>query len=272
VARSPNNPVPGVRTSNLLREVAFNWKEVADHLEEVGTKESFEYSLKLCRAGLMAGPSSGFALAGLLHFLSRQKSAGTLDHLKNKDGELVAVFICPDSPFPYLNEYFEYLNDSYFPTIENEGLLQQSSSVANLKADIPPVENELEFELTPQEAYSRLYLLDAEELWQRMQRKKKIDLSAGVKIIDLRSRDDFDHFHLPGSEWKDFYEVINPTAQMIAQLKKQKVFLVCTMGNRTGIAARILRKKGVSAYSIKGGMTEWSRLNFPRWRPEICRT
>lgn len=92
-------------------------------MEEVGTKESFAESLKLCRAGLMVGPSSGFALAGLFSFLSKQKASNNLDKLRNKNGKIVAVFICPDSPLPYLNEYFEYLDESNFPAIENEQLL-----------------------------------------------------------------------------------------------------------------------------------------------------
>lgn len=104
VTRSSNNPVPGVRTPNLLREIAFDWQKVTDHMEEIGTKESFAESLKLCRDGLMVGPSSGFALAGLFSFLSKQKVSNNLDKLRNKNGKIVAVFFCPDSPLPYLNE------------------------------------------------------------------------------------------------------------------------------------------------------------------------
>ena len=62
VARLPNNPVPGVRTPNLLREIAFDWKEATDYTEEVGTKESFEKSLELVVAALSPGraPASPF--------------------------------------------------------------------------------------------------------------------------------------------------------------------------------------------------------------------
>src|SRR4051794_19349944 len=54
---SPDGAVPGVRSEARLREIAFEWRDVADCLIEVGTKESYKNSLDLCRAGFMAGPS-----------------------------------------------------------------------------------------------------------------------------------------------------------------------------------------------------------------------
>jgi cysteine synthase len=59
----------------------------------------------------MAGPSSGFAYAGLLRFLGEQPD---LDGLRNKKGEVVATFICPDTPFPYLDKYSTILDPSDF--------------------------------------------------------------------------------------------------------------------------------------------------------------
>ena len=45
---------------------------------------------------------------------------------------------------------------------------------------------------------------------------------------------------------------------------------VCPMGVRTKVLAEVLREKGIEAYSVRGGLTEWSAKNFPRWRPDIC--
>ena len=36
IIRTPNNPIPGVRTRGLLNMIAFNWKNYTDHVEEVG--------------------------------------------------------------------------------------------------------------------------------------------------------------------------------------------------------------------------------------------
>ena len=103
--RSQTDTVPGVRSMRRLKEIAFDWGDVLDHHVEVDSKESFKKSLELCRAGLLAGPSSGMALLGLMQVLEKHKSEGTLDQLRNKDGEVVAVFVCPDSALLYLEKY-----------------------------------------------------------------------------------------------------------------------------------------------------------------------
>jgi cysteine synthase A len=158
VSRKPNNPVPGVRTDNLLRQIAFNWKDYVDYREEVGTVESFKKSLDLCRSGIMAGPSSGFALVGLLNHLKKQPP----EQLAGK----IAVVIFPDSPLPYINEYFEYLDNSNFPTIENEHLLQNKGKI--LKKEIP---GEVKG-LNPMEAYHLLYIDTPEKLWEKLRKNK----------------------------------------------------------------------------------------------------
>ncbi len=74
---------------------------------EAATKESYKKSLDLCRVGLLAGPSSGFALAGLLRYFDQQKD---LDRFRNQEGEVVSVFVCCDTPFPYLDKYSTILD------------------------------------------------------------------------------------------------------------------------------------------------------------------
>jgi cysteine synthase A len=110
VTCTEGQPVPGVRSVSRLKEIQFDWRDAMDHHIDIATKDSFKYSLALCREGIVAGPSSGFALAGLLQFIKAQKDAGTLDKARNKDGEVVAVFICPDSALLYLDNYSKYLS------------------------------------------------------------------------------------------------------------------------------------------------------------------
>ncbi len=272
VARLPNNPVPGVRTPNLLREIAFDWKSATDFTEEAGTKESFEKSLELCRSGIMAGPSSGFALAGLLSFLSKQNGSGSLNRFRNEDGEIVAVFICPDSPLPYLNEYFEYLDESHFPKIENENLLINKPDAKKRKAvRIEERPRAASFELEPEEAYEMIYSLPIQETWRRLKENKKVLTRSGIEIIDIRSRGEFLHFHLPGSNQMESYKIIENLQKLSRKWKNRKVALFCPMGVRTRIIAEALRKKGIKAYNVRGGLTEWSAKNLPRWRPDICK-
>lgn len=269
VARSPNNPVPGVRTPNLLREIAFDWQKVTDHMETIGTKESFTESLKLCRAGLMVGPSSGFALAGLFNFLSKQKANGNLDDLRNRNGEIVAVFICPDSPLPYLNEYFEYLDESDFPTIENEQLLiNKPARKKEVKAQL---QTYADLEIRPEKAYEALYSYSGKELWNLINKNKTVAISDGIELIDVRTPEEYQHAHLPCSKNIDHVEVLQNISTLSNQRKQRRVIAICRSGRRSMLVAEALRQNGVEAFSVQGGMIEWSRLNLPRWRSEICK-
>jgi cysteine synthase len=106
---APNEAVPGVRSAAKLKEIGLDWSSAADWVVEVRTKESFKHSLELCRSGIVAGPSSGFTIAGLYRFLESSKAASALGKLRNEDGEIIAVFVCGDTPLPYLDKYSTHL-------------------------------------------------------------------------------------------------------------------------------------------------------------------
>jgi hypothetical protein len=126
VCTAPGDRVPGPRSHALLAPVQFPWKSSVDHIEEVGSHDSFSLSLSLCREGLVCGPSSGFNLKGLYQFLAARKADGSLAQLAGEDGEIHCVFLCCDLPYQYINEYFDKLGPEYFPTIHNEVGAQQS--------------------------------------------------------------------------------------------------------------------------------------------------
>jgi len=123
VMRDDESYVPGVRTRGLLQLIGFDWERHVDDIQKVVTASSYRMSMQLSRRGIVGGPSAGFALAGLLQYLEGSKKAGTLDRLRGRNGEAQCVFVCPDSPIPYLDEYFKYLEAADFPDIQNEELL-----------------------------------------------------------------------------------------------------------------------------------------------------
>ncbi len=109
VITAPGETIPGVRTDERLQEVQFDWREFLDDTEHVGKDKAIRLSLELSRTGIAAGPSSGFALAGLHQFLARRQAAGTLDQLRNATGKVEAVFVCFDTPLPYLEDFDHYI-------------------------------------------------------------------------------------------------------------------------------------------------------------------
>jgi len=114
VVCAPGQAIPGVRTEARLAPIRFDWRAAADCVVEVETKKSFKTSLALCREGIMAGPSSGFALAGLLQYLDSRAGSSGLDRLRNDDGEVIATFVCGDTPLPYLDKYSTHLDPCDF--------------------------------------------------------------------------------------------------------------------------------------------------------------
>ncbi|CAN5128294.1 hypothetical protein BH11PAT4_BH11PAT4_1050 [soil metagenome] len=263
--RSPNNPVPGVRTENLLGQIAFDWRSIVDSIQLVGTKDSYEQSLRLCREGLLVGPSSGFALAGLLNYLSEMKECNQLEQLKNGEGEIIASFICCDSPLPYLHEYFEYLGEEYFPAIQGANLLKNKYS-----PEPKSLEEHPGFDIQASESYPLLYSETFEELWDRARNMEDVKLLDGIALIDVRRPDEFNDAHMPGSVLIEMERILNNPREIAAMLKGKKVYAVCRSGNRSGAVTKELRKHGVEIWNLQGGMIDWSTNNLPRVRPEHC--
>ena len=256
VSRKPNNPIPGVRTNNLLKEISFNWKDYVDHQEEVGTTESFKKSLELCRSGIMVGPSSGFALVGLLNYLKKQ----TFD----KDKEKIAVVVCPDSPFPYISEYFEYLDKTEFPKIENEYLLQHRP--IPFKKETATIVKEID----PSQAYKLLYSDTPENLWKKIRVSHGISIKKDIAIIDLRTEREFEEHHIAGAEHVAFHDIDTKLKNDKKLKKKRLVLFVCKFGNTSRLATWKAKQAGIKAASLRGGDAEWSNLNLPRIRANAC--
>lgn len=120
VVTAAGDRVPGPRSYALLAPVEFPWKEAIDHVENVGSFDSFSLSLNLCRNGLLCGPSSGFNLQGLFNLLAKRKADGTMSELRAEDGLVHSVFLCCDLPYQYMQEYFDKLGPQSFPPITNE--------------------------------------------------------------------------------------------------------------------------------------------------------
>jgi len=77
--------------------------------------------MQLSRHGIIAGPSSGEALKGLIDYLQAAKDDGRLHELADSaTGEVFCVFICADLPYQYMDLYYQKLRPDEFPDIENK--------------------------------------------------------------------------------------------------------------------------------------------------------
>ena len=83
-----------------------------------------------------------------------------------------------------------------------------------------------------------------------------------VVVLDVRPKEQREEWKIPGSIYVDAYQRLkanDPTVlDEISIPGNTKVVTVCAAGRTSKIAARELRKKGIEAYSLEGGMKAWS--------------
>ncbi|KAJ7724065.1 tryptophan synthase beta subunit-like PLP-dependent enzyme [Mycena maculata] len=262
VATAPEDRVPGPRSLNVLRDIEFPWKDAHDVVEEVGSFEAYEKSMELSRHGLLVGPSSGLALVGLFNFLAKRKESGTLDELRNANGEIPCVFICCDQPFQYIGDYFKKLSPSHFCPVTNAELFTSDFYPYNM-----------DWEVTPEQG----------------QRMLKGDGGPPVCVLDLRDAKDFAASHINGALNVDVgcRDLPNPYkhAPTLAQLfglldarlseadptlgpglRGRRVLTMCYNGNVARLAMSVIRgKRGLESYCVQGGCEEGGVFGAGLW-------
>ncbi|KAI1317768.1 tryptophan synthase beta subunit-like PLP-dependent enzyme [Xylariaceae sp. FL0255] len=262
VCTAAGDRVPGPRSFALLAPVEFPWKEATDHIEHVGSYDSFSVSLDLCREGIVCGPSSGFNLKGLFQYLSKSKADGTLSNLAGPDGEV------------------HCLDGERFPPIKNEELVKVDKYRYDeaWERDCADILHDF-FEVKDMLALVR-YLRSAESIALREVLVPKHDVS----IIDLRMSEDFISYNLPGSInipvasvsgpspffapavmttlWtalENAFDCANSKPTELIQGKRVLVF--CYDGDSSRVATSVLRAKGYVADSVRGGFGNFASLD-----------
>ncbi|KAK2600295.1 hypothetical protein QQS21_004936 [Conoideocrella luteorostrata] len=265
VCTAAGDRVPGPRSFALLAPVEFPWKAAVDHIEEVGSHDSYSLSLDLIREGLVCGPSSGFNLKGLFQFIEKRKAEGDLSQLAGPDGEIHCAFLCCDLPYQYVSEYFDKLGETFFPSIKNEELL----GVDTYRYDEAWEKDAAEALIT---FFGGSKAVSSDILLHNSPARPKSDMT----IIDLRQAADFEEFHVPGSTnipfvqedqgspfsdpkvlktlWTRLEETFKvPNQELQSLIHGKRVLLLCYDGDSSRVANSVLRSKGYETESIRGG-------------------
>ncbi|KAF5673427.1 cysteine synthase A [Fusarium heterosporum] len=279
-------PIPDMLSVSdlMLLQLQFPWKRAVDHIEEVDSHNSFSMSLDLCRNGIVCGPSSGFNLKGLYQLIEKRKLEGNLSELAGPDGNVNCVFLCCDLPYQYIDEYFDKLGASHFPSITNKDLL---------KVDLYRYDEK--WERTASEALDSFFdvdrcaLLDMVLADPKIRSTSTLDLHSILRsrpettIIDFRQSQDFNSFHLPGavnmplvhdkisspfsdaklleSLWGTLEETFKaPEPEMQTLLHNRRILLTCYDGDSARVATSILRAWGYEADSIRGGFLALNKM------------
>lgn len=82
-------------------------------------------------------------------------------------------------------------------------------------------------------------------------------------LIDVRERDEFENGYLPGAHLLGRGHLESRIASVAAQ-SNEDIVLYCAAGNRSALAAYVLKEMGyTNVKSMTGGFTHWARHGFP---------
>lgn len=90
--------------------------------------------------------------------------------------------------------------------------------------------------------------------------KKLYSADSKIYVIDVRTEGEFNGplGHIPSSTLMPLSN-INETVNILKEANSGPVYVVCRSGNRSGKATSILRKNGINAINVQGGMKAWNQ-------------
>lgn len=220
--------IPGVRSLRQLKQTALFAPKEYDGLIEVNNQEAFE----LCRRinqeeSVIAGPSSGMALAGALKLVPDEPG-------------VVCVVVFPDNAFKYASSMRKHL-PQLFAGVKPEGPTV-SSNFSNI----------LEFARSSPDA------IDPAEA------SALLEGSDPATLVDVRSIEEYAGDHARGALSLPLPDLAAGHATVLPEDKEASILTVCRIGERSLYGMLILKSLGYHRVrSIRGGLNAWVAAGLP---------
>jgi len=218
--------IPGVRSIRQLQQTRLFRPGEYDGLQEVANREAFDFCRRINREeSIIAGPSSGMALAGALKVVP------------DAPGNL-AVVMFPDNIFKYASSLMKHLPD--MRTKKDSGNLNERL----MEAMIENARNDEQLTIG----------LDA--AFEFLEKEKPV-------VIDVRNFTDYRKGHISGALNMPLEE-IEQKALYLPENRRAPLLCVCKRGNISLSGALYLKSLGYrQVRSIKGGMSGWREKGYP---------
>jgi len=221
VVASSGDHIPGIRTADELFEVGLFDRSLYASIIEMSSLSAIDGMVLLARGvGIMAGPTAGATFMALIEHL-RPLPRSTGDPLR-------AVFLACDRIEPYM----QYIRD------RRPDLVGRSAKPDGFAAHVTQP-SELE-----------TALISIEDLQDRMH-------VGACTVIDTRGALAYRTAHIPGAMnvTDEFVERMLDMGTLVDETAS--VVFVCPVGRKSARYATYLRRKGIEAYSLAGGITAW---------------
>ena len=99
----------------------------------------------------------------------------------------------------------------------------------------------------------------------------KIESSTPVRLIDVRTPEEFAEGHLRGAVNHDWYDSTFVDKVSSAYDKSAPLYIYCRSGKRASEAAAALDKAGFEVFNLKGGYLAWTGAGMPVTKYEVER-
>ena len=228
--------IPGVRSIKQLNETRFFQPEHYEAVIEVSNKEAYEMCMRLNREeSIIAGPSSGMALAGALKALG-EESGG------NPAG--IAVVIFPDNIFKYTT-FFERVIPGLAPIQGKPEVQTPASSIIspNIPTDLVEQARNPYNTVEPEDARA---MIEAEH----------------PLIVDVRPEDMYKQGHVPKAVNIPLAELAKRMQELPSD-REAKILTVCNRGNASLQGLLILKAAGFkNVKSLNKGTAGWIERGY----------
>jgi cysteine synthase B len=234
VVVDPSDFLPGIRTKNELFETKLFNADAFEDIVEVSSEDALKALHALVKnEGVLAGPTTGGNFAAATRYLLEHD---TLSH----DGlRQTAVFIACDRLETYMS-YIAKRQPELFGSTRLTDVFTAAVSDEEAKMLSRPAGHE-----------TRQWTIDD-----------------NVLVVDTRGVKPFVNFHIEGSlNYPE--ELLKEVLENGTPFADRQILFVCPTGDRSKLLASILSKRGVSAYSLEGGLLAWRSAGLPLTRKAI---
>lgn len=217
--------IPGVRSIKQLRETRFFNPSAYNQTVEVSNKDAYDMCLRLNREeGIIAGPSSGMAVAGAIKALS-------------EDATGIAVIIFPDNIFKYTT-FFERV----IP-----GLAPKTPAGSS-----PPIQVPADLVEQARNSFNTIELEEAHQLFS----------IESHLVIDVRPVNLYNEGHVPGAKNIPLGELTSRLGELSPD-RETKIITVCSRGNASLQGLLILKAAGYkNVKSMNKGTIGWIEKGY----------
>jgi cysteine synthase/rhodanese-related sulfurtransferase len=224
--------IPGVRSITQLQQTKLFHPEEYDGTTETADRDAFELCLKLNQEeSIIAGPSSGMALAGALQMIP------------DEPGNIVVV-IFPDNIFKYASSMQRHFPE-LCPADETED------------GNAGPSENDVFLADMMENLKNKHDSVRVKEVFGQLEEESR------PMIIDVRPKDMFEESHVPHAVNIPQSELAERKGEL-PEDREAAIVMVCGIGKFSKPTTLYLKSLGYrNVRSMKGGINEWVRKEYP---------